>query len=376
MRFNKLQAKQLFDGYRFRENMVLVLNEEGTVEDIIPPQEAGDGVQQVDGILSPGFINCHCHLELSHLKGVIPENTGLPGFVRQIVEKRNFPEDIILQAIADAENEMKENGIAAVGDICNTTHTLLQKQQGNLYYHNFIEAMGANPAVADKNFDFYKTVYEQFADKLSPNQVSVTAHAPYSISSPLWDKILSHSHNGLFSIHNQETEAENLWFQNKTGDFAEMFKAMGMDMDFFQPSVKTSLQTYLPRFLPNQQVLLVHNVYTSEADVQFAQQLENNFFWCLCPNANYYISRTIPPVEMLVKNKCTMVLGTDSIASNYQLSIAEEIKTLRKNFPQIPLEQMLQWATSNGAKALKIDKQYGSFEKGKKPGVAVLKLIF
>jgi len=72
---------------------------------------------------------------------------------------------------------------------------------------------------------------------------------------------------------------------------------------------------------------------------------------------------------MFVKNKAAIVLGTDSLASNHQLSIWAEIQTLRKAHPHIPLELMLQWATSNGAKALKIEDQYGCFEKGKRPGI-------
>jgi len=374
MHFNKLQATQLFDGYRFHQNKILVLQENGTVEAIIDPSDAGDDVQMIRGILSPGFINCHCHLELSHLKDQIPENTGLAGFVRQVVQKRNFSEADIFDAIANAEKEMQQNGIVAVGDICNTTHTLPQKKQGNLYYHNFIEAMGADPAVADKNFEFYKTVYQQFADQLTPLQASIVPHAPYSVSDPLWEKILRYPQNQLFSIHNQETADENFWFEQKTGSFVEMFKAMGLNMDLFQPSGKSSLQTYLPRFHNGQQVLLVHNVHTSEADIEMVKESATSVYWCLCPNANEYISRAQPPVPLLVKNGCNIVLGTDSLASNHQLSIWEEIKTLRKYFPDISLEQMLSWATINGAKALKIEDQYGSFEKGKKPGIAVVPL--
>ncbi|GAB3419033.1 amidohydrolase family protein [Niabella aquatica] len=374
MHFNKLQAAQLFDGYRFHQNKVLVLKEDGTVEAIIDPSEAGDDVQMAGGILAPGFINCHCHLELSHLKGRIPENTGLAGFVRQVVQKRDFTESAIFQAIADAEQEMRQNGIVAVGDICNTTYTLPQKKQNHLYYHNFIEAMGADPAVADKNFEFYKTVYHQFTGLLTPLQVSIVPHAPYSVSNPLWKKILNYPQNQLFSIHNQETADENRWFEQKSGGFADMFKAMGLNMDFFQPSGKTSLQTYLPVFRSGQQVLLVHNVHTSEADIKQVQQSGTDFYWCLCPNANEYISRAQPPVGLLIKNDCNIVLGTDSLASNHQLNIWEEIKTLQRHFPELSLERMLSWATINGAKALKIEKQYGSFEKGKKPGIAIITL--
>jgi cytosine/adenosine deaminase-related metal-dependent hydrolase len=66
------------------------------------------------------------------------------------------------------------------------------------------------------------------------------------------------------------------------------------------------------------------------------------------------------------------VLGTDSLASNHQLSILEEIRTIRKNFPHIKTNQLLKWATSNGARALQMDQQLGSLEVGKHPGVLII----
>ena len=72
---------------------------------------------------------------------------------------------------------------------------------------------------------------------------------------------------------------------------------------------------------------------------------------------------------MFIKNDCNVVLGTDSLASNHQLSIWEEIKTIQQHFPEIQLEILLKWATINGAKALQLDDTLGSFEKDKKPGV-------
>jgi imidazolonepropionase-like amidohydrolase len=85
-----------------------------------------------------------------------------------------------------------------------------------------------------------------------------------------------------------------------------------------------------------------------------------------------YIENALPPIEMLRKNNCKIVLGTDSLASNWSLNILDEIKTIRKNFPEIPLAETLQWGTSNGAKALQMDDVLGSFERGKRPGVVLV----
>ena len=290
----------------------------------------------------------------------------------QVVMRRTATQEDIMQAIADAETEMIQNGIVAVGDICNTTNTLAQKQKENIYYLNFIEAFGSDPTVAERNFGMYQKVYNQYVNALGPEKTMIVPHAPYSVSEPLWEKILTHNQSGLFTIHNQESQDETLWFANKTGGFLESFKAMSTNTDYFIPSGKSSLQTYLPRFTPVQQLLLVHNVFTTQEDMAFAEQLNPNLSWCLCPNANQYISRLLPNLPLFIKNNLKVVLGTDSLASNHQLSIWSEIQTLRKNFADVSLELMLSWATSNGAKALKIDDQFGSFEKGKKPGVVLI----
>ena len=165
------------------------------------------------------------------------------------------------------------------------------------------------------------------------------------------------------------------WFIKKQGEFSALYSALNIDTDFFQPSGKSSLQTYLPKFLNNQSVILVHNVHTSEEDILFSQRTTKNgqLIWCLCPNANQYISKKLPNIDMMIKHDCEIVLGTDSLASNYQLSIIEEIKTIQQHFPEINIETLLKWATSNGAKALQMDSLLGSFEKGKKPGVISIK---
>lgn len=368
MGFLKIKANQLFDGYRFHAGEILILQQNGAVEAIVPEKEAGDDLLELDGIVSPGFVNCHCHLELSHLKERIEEGTGLAHFVQDVVAKRRVGEDEIQQAIADAEQEMIENGIVAAGDICNTTGTIDVKAGGNLYYHSFIEVLGSDPAKAESNFEIFSTIHADFCRVLPGRQVSFTPHAPYSVSELLWEKILT-GETKLMSIHNQEAADENLWFKNKTGAFVELYERMKLDTSSFIATGKSSLQSYLPKFRKEQSLILVHNVHTSEDDIHFAAQQPLNLFWCFCPNANEYISRQLPDIPLFINNNCTIVLGTDSLASNHQLSIWEEIKTIRKKFPQIELEQLLQWATLNGAKALQVDGRFGSFEKGKKPGV-------
>lgn len=390
MSYLKFSADQIFTGTELlSDQVVLITDKAGTIIDLVAEENAGGNIQHYQGILSPGFINAHCHLELSHMKGLIPEHTGLPEFILKIVNERHHSEDVILQAIADAEIAMINNGIVAVGDISNNTLTLTQKQLGNLVYHNFIEVSGWKPAIALPRYENAMQVYANFKDALNIEQkkisnsksvnISINPHAPYSVSNELWELIQPHFESAVITIHNQETPAENQLFKDGTGNFVGMYQAMNIDQSHFIPTGNTSLQSVLPKMQNASNILLVHNTESNPQDIllgnQQAIQNKQTIFWCLCPNANLYIENKMPNIELLRRYNANIIIGTDSLASNHQLDVLDELKTITNYFPEIPLEELLQWATFNGAKALQLDHQFGSFEKGKKPGVIVLKEI-
>lgn len=383
MAYKKFQGDQLFTGYELLSSEhVLVTDETGVIIDLLSSPEAGDDIQKLQGILCPGFINCHCHLELSHMKGLIPEKTGLVEFVYKVVTERHHPEEEISIAIAQAEDEMLENGIVAVGDICNNTSTLSQKQKVRLYYYNFIEASGWVPDLAQLRFERALDLYKEFSQnsKLIPlkaGQNSIVPHAPYSVSENLWKQIQPYFENKTVTIHNQETVFEDEFFLVGSGGLSRMYELMKIDNSHHRPTKKSSLQSYFEKLETAKNILLVHNTFTKQPDIDFIRQLTSDIlhrtYFCLCPNANQYIENALPPVELFRQNNCNIVLGTDSLASNWSLNILDEIKTISKYFPAIPLYEMLQWATINGAKALGMDNELGSFETGKKPGVVNLR---
>jgi aminodeoxyfutalosine deaminase len=376
MIYRKLRANALFTGYEMLSSAeVLIISEEGQVQDIVPSLEAGEGVEFLNGILSPGLVNCHCHLELSHLKACMPEKTGLVDFVFSVVTQRHFPESAILDAIAHAENDMISNGIVAVGDICNNLMTIPQKQLGRLAYYNFIEVSGWLPNLAEARFEKSRSFYDAF-DQLSPamSQQSISPHAPYSVSEALWKLIIPFFPGKTISMHNQETEWEEELFRKGTGDAIRMYQMMKFENPLFKPTGKTSLQTCMPWLKDSKNILLVHNTFIRKEDLEYckASSFLHNLNFCLCPNANLYIENRLPPIDLLREYKFPIVLGTDSLASNHALNILEEIKTIHRHYPEIPLAEMLGWATLNGAKALQLANKFGSFEKGKKPGVILI----
>lgn len=373
MHYRKFAADHLFTGRQMLDDQyALIARADGKIEHIVAKADAGEDVETYSGILSPGWINCHCHLELSHLKAVIPEHTGMTGFLLSVMNQRHIALPLILEAVERAESQMLKAGIVAVGDICNTAHTLSQKNKGNLFYHNFVETMGFGDASAGERFEQAVQLYKTFAGM----PASIVPHAPYSVSRSLFALINEHSGNTTLTMHNQESGEENTFFQSGAGGFPELFAALGIDISGFRPSGKSSLQTCLPALeREGGALILVHNVATNAADLQWIAQYRRplpDLYWCLCPGANQYIQDRLPDIDLLLANDCKLAVGTDSLASNHRLDILEELKIIHQYFPHLLLSDLLQWATLNGAEALGIQDRFGSFEPGKTPGILLI----
>ncbi len=392
MAYRKFKADNLFDGYHLLGNeKVLITDTEGKIEAIVNEGEAGDDIEVFDGILSPGLINCHCHLELSHLKNVIPPHTGLIEFLCSVVTKRDFNPQIIQQEIVKAENEMYDNGIVAVGDIGNTADTGIVKSKSKIYWQNFVEVLSFTDEKADENFAQFITVAETMESSLKSSntrhRTSLVPHAPYTISPKTFQLINQSTKNQIISIHNQEHPAEDVLYKTGGGEYLKLFKIFGINESPFPVTGKSSIRSVLPYFNNGQTIFLIHNTFMLEEDIVWANEYAAanglKLVYCFCINANLYIENKTPVIENFIKHKCHIVLGTDSYSSNWQLSIAKEMASLlripsaswRMEYVQ-SVETILQWATINGAKALQWDDELGSFEKGKKPGICLIEKDF
>lgn len=362
------------------KNGIITIDDDGTILEINKPatnnQHLVDNIEYFKGIICPGFINTHCHLELSHLRSHITERTGLAGFVKEILTKPfNFTEEEIQQKIENAEAEMIKNGIVAVGDISNNNRTFEQKAKGNLLYHTFIEIYNMDENKAEEVFN--KGVLLQQSTIDGGQLTSIVPHAPYTMSEQLLKLINNHAleTHSIISIHNQECEAEGELFISKSGAMFETFISMGINPDIIRQTRINSLRSTLPFIKDARKILLVHNTYTTKDDIRFVSATFNSpsssVYFCTCPNANIYIENNLPNYNLFIDENVTVTIGTDSLASNWSLSILDEIKTITKHYPLIPLQTLLTWATKNGAEFLGFD-HLGTIEKGKIPGLNLL----
>jgi aminodeoxyfutalosine deaminase len=373
MRF--ITADHIFSGKEFLANdLIIAVNEKNIIHDIISvDQVEKSNIEYFQGIITPGFVNTHCHLELSHLKNVIKQHTGIVDFGLSVMKHRNEKSlELQQEAMLLANKEMKKQGIVAVGDISNSNNSINTKLQSDLYYHTFVELIALNPERADIVFDAGKQLLSEFSNhQLS---ASLAPHAPYSASLELIKKISDHcfAQNTTTSIHNQESKAENDFFLTKTEDYLRLYETINVSIDYFKATGKSSLNSVSGALNKNIHSLLVHNTFTNKEDIENIQRTHSNLYWCLCPNANLYIENTLPNVSLLKSNNCILTLGTDSLASNSQLSIIDEINTIQKHQPEITLDVLLQAATFNGAQFLGIENKFGLIEKNRNCGINLI----
>lgn len=354
----KFAANYIFDGFDFVRNGILTVTDEGSVISLseFNSNENYDNLEFINGILCPGFVNAHCHLELSFLKGKFPFKLGMEAFIEQMkIIDRTITDEKEQYALL-SDKEMWDEGISACADIVNSALTINIKKKSKIYYHNFIELFSLDEALSESVFKSGLALYDKFKGYAR----SITYHAPYSVSLSLHQKIsdFNHANGQIVSVHSFEAKNESQLFHK--------WQSRKWEHD------KNSTLTFLKKIPKNNKVLFVHNTYIDETTFEELKYFFNKRAWVICPSSNIFIENSLPPLNILLKDKENICIGTDSYASNSQLSILNEIKILSKNFPDIDLKGWLKMATSQGAKALNIQDKYGVFKKGAEPGVVAL----
>ena len=258
-------------------------------------------------------------------------------------------------------------------------HTAATKARSNIRYHTFLEMFDfMQPAMTEQSFENYYVTYGTEGFTTGKNRRTAVPHAPYTVTRKLFDKInaLNGSdqagENYTVSIHNQETPPENEFFLHKTGAFLDFYRDFQMSTDSFEASGKTSIHYALENMNPAARTLFVHNTLSTREDIRAAHDWSDRVYWATCANANLYIENRMPDYQRFLDEDARMTIGTDSLTSNWQLSVVEEMKTILRYQSYLDFETVLRWATLNGAEALGYADELGSLEVGKRPGLVHL----
>jgi len=358
------------DGVLLRKG-VITAEDDGLITGIYPQDENAKETASTEfynGVVVPGFINCHCHLELSHMASRIERGTGLGRFIAAVNSGRRSESTEIVSAALKADRQMYDEGIVACGDISNDTLSFDIKKFSKIEYITFIEVFGSDETKAEKRISDALTV-RAAADTAGLR--NLVPHAAYSVSQKLFSLIMENAGPGpVVSMHFLESPEERQALSLHQGPIIDSYRDLGINTgNMNPPAYHTDIAMWLADKASG--VLLVHNTCITRAEAEKISE-KGNISWCLCPSSNMYITGSMPPAGMLEDTAGEIVLGTDSLSSNNSLSILKEMKLLQDHFPHISFETLVRWATYNGAKALGLDRTVGSLTPGLRPGVLLI----
>lgn len=357
-------------------NGFIELEDDGTIIKTGELTQETASTEFYNGILCPGFVNSHCHIELSSLQGKFKKGTGMSGFINQINELReSAPKEVRIECIANQFEKLYDEGVSAMADISNCDESFQIKKESPIYTRTFIEVFGTEANDVPEVISGAKQLLEKATEM--GIDAGITPHSPYTMSPELLTAASAEGlSKGFISYHNQESQEEEDMICSHSGALYENYIGRGLSVP--PATGKPALLHFLDRISKvhpapfKENILLIHNTVTNQESIDAAKEAAQNLFWVTCPLSNIFIHNTLAPLKLFRENGLKILVGTDSLSSNDILSMVEEIKCIQSNFPEIPLAEILQWSTLNGAEALAQHHWLGSFTSGKKPGVVLI----
>ncbi len=354
-------------------NGFVEVSDDGTV---IKAGPCNPGEEVPDGAITPGFVNAHCHAELSYMKGLFRKGTGMAGFIDQINELRDTSSmEDKLAALKEAFDSLWNQGVVAMADISNCDDSFAIKASHPLYTRTFLEVFGAEPSEC-KTVMSYVLALQKKALALGLD-AAPTPHSCYTMSPQLVEASSAEGlKSGFLSFHSEESAEEEEMMMYGRGPMWDNRVRNGIPT----PPVTgtSSLEYFLDRLRAavgspvEGHVLLVHECCLTAEGAALAKKVLKEPFLAVCPLSNLFIHNTLPPIPVMRDSGIPICVGTDSLSSNDKLCIVDELFCLQEAFPSLTLQELLQWACLNGARFLSKADVFGSIEEGKRPGLVFI----
>ncbi|MGZ3474871.1 MAG: amidohydrolase family protein [Polyangiales bacterium] len=324
------------------------------------------GGERVRGVLMPGLVNAHTHLELSGLRGKTPTGGGFGPWLAALQKARSEElEEERDEAIDRGVASMLEAGVVAVGEVTNTLVAwprLARRFRGVVWHEVFsldrtrglaqVAGLAAQRDAIDPGLGTMRWV--------------PTPHALYS-THPDVVRALMQLGEGPRSIHLAEHAAERAFLAEGRGPIAEFYASRGLDFSAFPVPHKDPLSAARELDLVRAGVALVH---LADARADELAGVEKAIA-ILCPRSNLHIETRLPPLPTLRAAGIPIALGTDSLASSPSLDPLAEARALADRFPDVPASFLISAATHGGARALGLDDM-GLLAKGFAPGLLLV----
>src|SRR5438093_5526445 len=319
------------------------------------------------GVLLPGLVNAHCHLELSHLAAVREQgHQGFVAWVEALVERRSLADPADARARTEAAiDELKTTGTVAVGDVSNALGHLDLLDASGLAAVVFYELLAWDPARSEAVLEDARRRVADIARQGVRTPVRLAAHAPHSVSPALLRSLAREG--GPAAIHLAESEAEQRFLAEGDAEWSAFLGRRGVGHVSFAPP-RTPPARYLDGLGALHPGLVAAHCVHVDADER-ALLARRGVFVAVCPRRNRRLGVGIPPVPEMLAAGVEVCLGTDSLASAESLDLLQDAAALYREFPALEPAAIVRMATATGARALGLG-DLGSIERGKRAALA------
>jgi len=332
-----------------------------------------------DCIIMPGLVNAHTHLDLTHFpswklrKGIDYSPRTYVDWVIQVIKiRRSLSRQELEHSVMEGLRVSMECGTTTIGEIVSDRTLIPLYASTDISGRLFLEAIGQEPV---RNGSLLAAIEESVAsfdtERLKPG---LSPHAPHTLSSAFMQDLteLARKHSIPSVIHLSESCEEAAFMHDSSGNIASLLYPFA-DWETFLPSPRhTTSVAYLESLgALSPQTSVVHCVHITPDDAHLLKK--HGVTAILCPRSNDRLVVGKAPAALLKKSGIPLALGTDSLASNDSLSLWDEMRFLRDEFPGVFTSvEILEMATLGAAKALHLESESGSLEKGKRGDFLVL----
>ena len=335
--------------------------------------------------LLPGFINAHCHLDYTCLRGKIPPRKTFTDWIRAInAEKAKLSREDYLASINEGFAEAKRFGTTTIANLT-AFPELISQIQAPVRTWWFAELIDVrSPKRANEIIDL---AIESL--KSAPNW-GLAPHAPFTASRDLYWRCeeVARREKVLLTTHLAESREEMSMFRDASGPLHEFMREIAWDLS------DCGDQTPLGRFLETvrgsstakafearndkkangdgQEWIVAHLNELEESDFDLLEELTSKFHVVHSPRSHNYFGHSPFPFKKLRVLGFNICLGTDSLASNESLSLFAEMRTLQRNEPGISPDKILEMVTVNAAEALHQGNALGQIRAGFRPDLIAI----
>lgn len=351
-----LRVRWLWNPEEAAVENVCVREQGGTVLDIRPCSNS-ELTNVLPVVLIPPLVNAHTHLEFSALADPLEPALPFQSWIQSLMKWRGSNSATLAESIRSGFTESVESGIGLIGEIStNDDMSLLSNQQP----HNqrtscvvFRELIGLGPARIQQQLELAGNFLT--APPVAGVLRALSPHAPYTVHPDLLEQavVLAVKYQAPLAMHLAETTDELELLESGTGRFQTFLSSMGLFDPKLFPGGRCILD--LLKILSSaSKVLAVHGNYFTDEDISFLSR-HQNITTVYCPRTHHFFGHTPHPFRKLLSAGCRVVLGTDSRASNPDLSIWRELQHVARLAPELSPSQMLAMITTHSAEAMQCE---------------------